>query len=127
MKKHLAAFMLLIIAATLFLIMMGSEDAADMKREFVKMAPWLIFIYIIASTGLNKYKGGSSVSKIIGPCVMFIILMMCVLSAQNRRSIPLPSSALTGRILFGLAFADILLGFYCPWGRSRAQNRDEFK
>jgi hypothetical protein len=118
--KYLASIILLVIAAALFILLMGSEDAVGMKLGFFKIAPWLVFIYTIASVGLNHYKGASPVAAIGGASAMFAVLIVCIIGALNLHLFRLPDSASGGRLLFGLAVVDILLGFYCPWRWSRS-------
>jgi hypothetical protein len=119
--KYLASIILLVIAAALFLLLMGSEDAAKMQLGFFNMAPWLVFIYTIASLGLNQYKGASAIANIGGCSVMLIVMITCIVGACILHLFNLPGSVSGGRLLFGLAVVDNLLGFYCPWRWSRAK------
>ena len=109
MKSVLAGLILTIIAAALFLLAMGSDDAAHVR--FSQLGIPFAFVYGVVAYGLRQYRRPHHGVAMFG----FIVLCLGVAFVIGVPALRYPmSTASGGRILFGGAFAEIVIGHFLP-------------
>jgi hypothetical protein len=121
MKKYLASAILAIIAAGLFIALMGSDDPVLLRAGFLRVAPWLAFFYVVVSIGLKGYKSGAAINSYIGSIAIVCFNAACVVLTLTLPHFSI-SIHLGGQILFALAAIDIAVSFFGPKHWSAARN-----
>lgn len=113
--KTFAPLVLAFFALTLFLLLMGSNDAALLGRgAFFKLAPPFVLLYGLCAISLKKHR---KVNDIVSYAALLVLVMVPALRlvALFYESLLTLSPRIGGRYLFLLAAIDIVVGYYAPW------------
>jgi hypothetical protein len=112
MKSFAAGFILTIIAAALFLALMGSDDPVIHRVPPLNFALPLSFVYGVCAFGLIKYRRRNFTSDLVGFALSWLGAVVVFFSWFTPRAL---SVANWGRTLFAFALADIAIAFFVPW------------
>jgi hypothetical protein len=117
--KMLAPLLLGVLAAVLFILLMGSSDAAQLGRgAFFSLATPFVLLYGLCSICLKKYRKTSSAASYAALFILVLAPSLRVLALFNE-ALLMMSSKTGGRYLFILAVADIIVGYYAPWPKRK--------
>ena len=120
--KRWAPLILLVVAAVVFLLIMGSEDGSWVaKGAFLQMAPQMLFIHSLFVFWLIKHRQKTLVA-IYGWFSVMLLLAIIRMGGFFHEELVAMSPKLGGRLLFSLAVIDIIAGFYLrrPLSKTRA-------
>ena len=117
MKSVAAGIILTVIAAALFLVLMGSDDPILLCARPSNFTLPLSFIYGICAFGLIKYRRRIFLTDLVGFALCWFGAAVIFFSWFAPRVL---SFSNWGRTLFAFALADTAIAFFIPWKNSRA-------
>lgn len=113
--KIAAPLFLMALAALLFLVLMGTSDAAQLGRgAFFSIATPFVLLYGLCSIWLKKHRKTLSFWGFV-PLLLLVLVPSFRLIAQFDTSLLSFSPKIGGRYMFALAATDIVIGYFVPW------------